>query len=86
MKIGLATPPIPKSINDGLHWVEKLAKDAAAQNAEIICFPESFIPGYPAAEYEIAKSTPENCNYKIQPCVARFCRINYISKPFKQYY
>lgn len=60
MKIGLATPPVPKSINDGLNWVEKLAKDAVAQNAEIICFPESFIPGYPAAQYEIEKSTPEN--------------------------
>lgn len=60
MKIGLATPPVPKSISNGLYWVEKLAKEAAAQNAGIICFPESFIPGYPAAEYEIEKSTPEN--------------------------
>jgi predicted amidohydrolase len=60
MKIGLATPPVPKSINDGLHWVEKLAKETAAQGAEIICFPESFIPGYPAEEYEIEKSTLEN--------------------------
>lgn len=60
MKIGLATPPVPKSISNGLYWVEKLAKEATAQNAEIICFPESFIPGYPAAEYEIEKSSPEN--------------------------
>src|SRR5690349_9934621 len=47
MKIALASPPIPKSIKDGLLQVENLAKDAATQGAEIICFPETYIPGYP---------------------------------------
>ncbi|HEX8022537.1 carbon-nitrogen hydrolase family protein [Mucilaginibacter sp.] len=47
MKIAIATPPFPKSINDGLLQAEKLMKEAAAQKAEVICFPESYIPGYP---------------------------------------
>jgi predicted amidohydrolase len=51
MKIAIASPPYPKSIEDGLSQVEKLVKDAAKQQAEIICFPESYIPGYPAEEF-----------------------------------
>lgn len=51
MKIAVASPPIPKSLNDGLLWLEKLATEAAAQQAEIICFPESFLPGYPGMPY-----------------------------------
>src|SRR5690606_11024715 len=45
----------PKSVEDGLHWVEKLTKEAAEQQAEIICFPETYIPGYPAEEFETRK-------------------------------
>jgi predicted amidohydrolase len=59
MKIALASPPFPKSINDGLYWVEKLVKDAANEHAEIICFPESYIPGYPQEEYEIEAHSSE---------------------------
>ena len=60
MKIALASPLFPKSINDGLMQLEELVKDAITQQAEIICFPESYIPGYPAAEFEVEKSTDEN--------------------------
>ena len=56
MKIAVAAPPYPKSVEDGLYWVKKLTTEAAEQQAEIICFPESYLPGYPAEEY-----TPENC-------------------------
>ena len=60
MKIALASPPAPKSISDGLFWVEKLTKEAALQKADLVCFPESYIPGYPFEEFNIEKSTPEN--------------------------
>ena len=42
-----AFPPFRESINDGLSEIENLVNDAAEQQAEIICFPESYIPGYP---------------------------------------
>ncbi|WP_299288097.1 carbon-nitrogen hydrolase family protein [uncultured Mucilaginibacter sp.] len=51
MKIAVASPPIPKSLKDGLFWLEELASDAASQEAEIICFPESYLPGYPGMPY-----------------------------------
>jgi predicted amidohydrolase len=66
MKIALASPPFPKSIEDGLIQIEKLVKDAAQQHAEIICFPESYIPGYPALEFKAEKSTPENLKTALQ--------------------
>ena len=71
MKIALASPPFPNSISDGLAQIEKLVKEAAAQESEIICFPESYIPGYPAKEFEVEKSTPEN----LQAALDKACVI-----------
>ena len=59
MKIALASPPFPTSIANGLQWLEKLSQEASAQKAKIICFPESFIPGYPYAEFNVAKASPQ---------------------------
>ena len=59
MKIALASPPFPKSVNDGLLSLKKLTQEAATQGAEIICFPESFIPGYPSTEFEIEKCSSD---------------------------
>jgi len=62
MKVAIACPPFPKSIDDGLSQVDKLVKEAAKQGAEIICFPESYIPGYPAKEFEVEISSPQKMN------------------------
>lgn len=51
MKIAVASPPIPKALDDGLFWLEKLTEEAAVQQAEIVCFPESYLPGYPGMPY-----------------------------------
>lgn len=51
MKIALASPPFPKSIVHGLELLESLSLNAASQGSEIICFPESFLPGYPGMGY-----------------------------------
>ena len=71
MKIAIASPPFPKSIADGLLQVENLVIDAAKQQAEIICFPESYIPGYPAEEFEVESASPE----KLQAALDRACKI-----------
>ncbi len=57
MKIALASPPFPKSVDDGLQQIEQLIKDASTEKAEIICFPESYIPGYPLEEFNIEKQS-----------------------------
>ena len=71
MKIAVASPPYPKSLNDGLSWVEKLASDAASQQAEIVCFPETYLPGYPGMGVEVEECSPE----KLQAALNEVCRI-----------
>lgn len=59
MKIALASPPFPKDINEGLTTLEKMVKEAAEKHAEIICFPESYHPGYPGMGYSTKAQTSE---------------------------
>lgn len=70
MKIALATPPFPKSLHDGLVQVDKMVKAAKAQRSEIICFPESYIPGYPLTEYQVEKTTPEKLQNVLEQVAA----------------
>jgi predicted amidohydrolase len=71
MKVALASPTFPKSITDGLAITERLVKDAAAKQAEIICFPESFIPGYPLADFKVEKASAE----ELRQALNRVCEI-----------
>ncbi|MBW8686468.1 carbon-nitrogen hydrolase family protein [Chitinophaga rhizophila] len=66
MKIALASPPFPASLADGLLWLEKLVKDAAVENAAIICFPESYLPGYPGMGYQPEDRTPETLQHALE--------------------
>lgn len=58
MKIAVASPPIPQSIDDGLVNLQKLLEEAAKNNVEVLCFPESYLPGYPGMPYPIEDRTP----------------------------
>ncbi len=71
MKIAIASPPLPKSINDSLYWVEKLVKEASEKQADIICFPESYIPGYPLVAFDPQERSSE----KLRPALDKVCEI-----------
>lgn len=71
MKIALASPPFPKSINEGLTMLEKMVKEAAEKHAEIICFPESYLPGYPGMGYSTKDQTSKN----LQLALEKVCEI-----------
>ncbi len=45
-RIALAAVPFPRSIEEVVSQVDASAGDAAARGAKIICFPESYLPGY----------------------------------------
>jgi predicted amidohydrolase len=45
-RIALANAPFPKSIEDGMRTVESFAALAAGRGAQVLAFPESYIPGY----------------------------------------
>lgn len=46
IRIALANLEFPASPDDAVALAERAIADASAENAEIVCFPECFVPGY----------------------------------------
>ena len=53
MKIGLASPPIAASVEEGMENVSRLMSEASLGGAEIVCFPEAYIPGLRGQDFEV---------------------------------
>ena len=53
MIIGLASPKVATSVDDGLERVDRLLRDAAAHGAEIVCFPEAYLPGLRGQDFDV---------------------------------
>ena len=66
MKIALASPPLPTSLDHGIQLLESFTADAALNGAEIVCFPESFLPGYPGMGYSSEDRTPSALENALQ--------------------
>jgi predicted amidohydrolase len=58
MKIALAAPPMPGSLQEGIALLKSMTAEAAEAKAEILCFPESFLPGYPGMGYQRQDQSP----------------------------
>jgi predicted amidohydrolase len=53
MIVALASPRVATSIDDGLERVKRLVIDASGQGAEIVCFPEAYVPGLRGQDFEV---------------------------------
>ena len=53
MIIGLASPGIASTLDDGLDKIKRLLSEASAQGAEIVCFPEAYLPGLRGQDFEV---------------------------------
>jgi len=53
MIIGLASPRIATSLDDGLEKIQRLLSEASAQGAEIVCFPEAYLPGLRGQDFDV---------------------------------
>lgn len=71
MKIALACAPFPTSLNEGLYWLENLVTEAAGSEADIICFPESFLPGYPGMGYAVEDQSAQ----RLKAALDQVCRV-----------
>lgn len=54
MIIALASPGVASTMDDGLEKIERLLAEAAAQDAEIVCFPEAYLPGLRGQDFAVA--------------------------------
>ena len=53
MIIALATPRVASSIDEGLRKIEQCLADAAGRGAEIVCFPEAYLPGLRGLDFDV---------------------------------
>ncbi len=66
MKIACATPNYPKDLKDGVSQIREMTRKAAQEGAEIICFPESFLPGYPFAGGHLINTSSEDLRHALE--------------------
>jgi predicted amidohydrolase len=52
MIIALASPRVASSLDDGLDRIKRLLSEASAQGAEIVSFPEAYLPGLRGQDFE----------------------------------
>ncbi|WP_108670334.1 carbon-nitrogen hydrolase family protein [Peribacillus acanthi] len=53
MRIGLAQTRFPETPYDGLKSVKEMIMEASIENCDIVCFPESILPGLRGVGYEV---------------------------------
>ncbi len=53
MIIALASPGVASTLDDGLDKIKRLLSEASAQGAEIVCFPEAYLPGLRGQDFEV---------------------------------
>jgi predicted amidohydrolase len=53
MIIALASPAVASTLADGLSKIARLMSEASAQGAEIVCFPEAYLPGLRGQDFAV---------------------------------
>jgi predicted amidohydrolase len=53
MIIGLASPRVASSVDEGLDKIKRFLSEASTQGAEIVCFPEAYLPGLRGQDFEV---------------------------------
>ena len=53
MIVGLASPGVASTLDEGLDKIKRLLAEASAQGAEIVCFPEAYLPGLRGQDFEV---------------------------------
>jgi predicted amidohydrolase len=53
MIIALASPRVASSMEEGLDKIKQSLSEAAARGAEVVCFPEAYLPGLRGQDFEV---------------------------------
>ena len=80
MIIGLASPRPATSFEDGLNRIERLVSEAASRDAQIVCFPEAYLPGLRGQDFDVIPWTDaeEEAATREVATIARSHRIGVI--------
>ena len=78
MIIGLASPSVAASLDDGLDKMKRLMAEASAQGAEIVCFPEAYLPGLRGQDFEVFAFDPAQQERALQT-VAQWARAHSVA-------
>jgi predicted amidohydrolase len=74
MLIALASPRVASSIDEGLDRVKHSLSEAAARGAEIVCFPEAYLPGLRGLDFEVPPFD-QNQQARALAAVAQWARM-----------
>jgi predicted amidohydrolase len=53
MIIALASPCIASTLDEGLDKIKWCLSEASAKGAEIVCFPEAYLPGLRGQDFDV---------------------------------
>ena len=53
MIVALASPRVASTLDEGLDKVERFVSEASARGADIVCFPEAYLPGLRGQDFEV---------------------------------
>ncbi len=53
LTIGLASPAVARDLDDGLARIDRLLHSASARGAEVVCFPEAYLPGLRGQDFDV---------------------------------
>ncbi len=74
MIIALASPRIASSIDDGLDKIKQLLSKSSDQAADIVCFPEAYLPGLRGQDFEVPPYDRKN-QEMVEHTVAEWSRM-----------
>ena len=78
MIVALASPHVATSLDDGLARIERLVAEAASQHAQIICFPEAYLPGLRGQDFEVIPWDAEQESRALQE-VSLFAKMHRVA-------
>lgn len=58
MIIALASPRVAATLEEGLEKVRRLVSEASARGADVVCFPEAYVPGLRGQDFEVYPFDP----------------------------
>ena len=73
MIVGLASPRVAASLDEGLENVRRLQAEAAARGADVVCFPEAYLPGLRGQDFDVPPFRAEDQD-RVLRTVAQWAR------------